>query len=83
MPDNQNPDESILVRTAKKIGAAAGRLASAAGVDPVDSPPASVPQRAPHGAKAATAGGKLPKKNKMRLPRRLKKAQQKAASNQL
>lgn len=73
MPDAQNTDESLLVRSAKKIGATAGRIASALGADTAEEKPAA-------GEKSAK--GKLPKKNKSRLPRRLKKAQQKAAAKQ-
>lgn len=80
MPDKQSTDENILVRTAKKIGVAAGRLASAAGVEPGDSQSSVAPGTAPQIGKA-DAGGKLQKKNKTRLPRRLKKAQLKAANS--
>jgi len=58
--------ESAVVDVAKAIGDAAGKIAAAVGVTP--------PQ--PRVAKAKI--GKLPKKNKTRLPRRQKKAQQKA-----
>lgn len=56
-------DEGVLVKAAKTIGTAAGKLASAAGVKP------------PERRKTA----KLAKKNKSRLPRRQKKAARKAA----
>ncbi|HEX8985173.1 MAG TPA: hypothetical protein VF767_07075, partial [Bryobacteraceae bacterium] len=60
--------ESVVVDVAKAIGGAAGKIAAAAGVT---APP-------PRVAKAKV--GKLPKKNKARLPRRQKKAQKKARS---
>ena len=56
--------ESILKTAAKKIGAAAGTVASAVGIHG-ESHPAQSP-------------GKLPKKNKAKLPRREKKAQKRA-----
>jgi hypothetical protein len=71
MSDNQQNMQStkgtkdVLIAAAKAIGTAAGTVASVAGV---------------HGetAAAARAPGRLPKKNKSRLPRRVKKAQARA-----
>jgi hypothetical protein len=70
MSDKQQNTQStkgtkdVLIAAAKAIGSAAGTVASVAGV---------------HGettaAAAPKASGKLPKKNKSRLPRRVKKAQ--------
>ena len=65
----EEPTDGVLVAAAKTIGAAAGTIAAAVGVTgPVkDTPPKpKVP--------------KLVKKNKSRLPRREKKAAQKAAA---
>jgi hypothetical protein len=59
----EGSDEGVLVKAAKTIGTAAGKLASAAGMKP------SEPRKT----------GKLVKKNKSRLPRRQKKAARKAA----
>ena len=56
--------DSLLVTTAKAIGTAAGKLASAAGIEGEP--------------RARATKGKLPKKHKSRLPRRQKKAQKKA-----
>jgi hypothetical protein len=58
--------DDILTTTAKAIGSAAGKIASLAGV--------AEPAR--HSRKLA----KLQKKNKPHLPRRMKKAQKKAAA---
>jgi hypothetical protein len=61
--ETQAPPDGVLVVAAKTIGAAAGKIAAAVGV-------------------AAPAKPKVPKlvyKNKRRLPRRQKKAMQKAA----
>jgi hypothetical protein len=66
-------EESILTTTAKAIGKAAGKIAVAAGVEPDAPKPHTVSVKVP----------KLQKKNKSRLPRRQKKAQQKAAAAQL
>ncbi len=59
-------DDTILVTAAKAIGSAAGKVASLAGATPT---PPSKPKRA-----------KLQPKNKHRLPRKVKKAQKKAAA---
>jgi hypothetical protein len=59
-------EENILVSAAKVIGSKAGKIASLAGVPPETKP-----------ATKSAKVGKLLKKNKQRLPRRQKKAQQK------
>lgn len=61
----------ILATTARAIGNAAGKVASLAGV--------AEPAPAPSQTKS-TKKPKLQKKNKSRLPRRQKKARQKAAA---
>jgi hypothetical protein len=78
--DTQEPAEGVLVAVAKKIGKAAGKVAAVAGSgaeEPVEAaPPAPKPQ---------TKSVKVPKfekKNKSRLPRKEKKAQQKALNRQ-
>jgi hypothetical protein len=61
--------EGILKTAARAVGSAAGAVAAAAGI---------------HGTSRAagqTNNGRLPKKNKSRLPRRVKKAQQHAHNN--
>ena len=61
--------ESVLLTAAKNIGAPAGKIAAAVGVTPEERP--------------QTKSAKVPKlasKNKSRLPRRQKKAQQKSAT---
>jgi hypothetical protein len=63
----------ILATAAKAIGAAAGKIASLAGV--------AEPAPAPSQTKS-TKQPKLQKKNKSRLPRRQKKARQKVAATQ-
>jgi hypothetical protein len=65
-------EDSLLTTTAKAIGAAAGKIASMAGVEPAPAPPHTI----------STKPMKLQKKNKHRLPRWQKKAQQKAAAAQ-
>jgi hypothetical protein len=76
MAKKQTADEGVLVSAAKKIGAAAGKIASAAGGG------AEAGGGAGEAPKAATPArpkkGKLQKKNKVKLPRKLKKAQKKA-----
>jgi hypothetical protein len=65
--------DSTLVTAAKIIGAAAGKIASLAGVEePAPTPPQTKSTKVP----------KLQKKNRSRLPRRQKKAQQKATASQ-
>ena len=70
MADNQNTTDNILVSAAKAIGTAAGKVAKAIAVEK----PAVVPASA-----KAPVIAKLQKKDKTRLPRRQKKAQQKLA----
>ena len=65
--------DSTLATTAKIIGAAAGKIASLAGVaEPAATPPQTKSTKVP----------KLQKKDKSRLPRRQKKAQQKVSASQ-
>ena len=71
MAKKQTTEDSVAVKAAKVIGKAAGKIASLAG--------AAAPEPGPPSA-AKSKKGKLPKKNKSRLPRRQKKAQQKAAN---
>ena len=74
MAKKDKPEESregIITTAAKKVGKAAGKIASAVG----GSPEAPLPARQP-----SKKVPKLEKKNKNRLPRREKKARQKAAS---
>ena len=72
------PEEGVLVAAAKKIGKAAGKVAAVAGVtaeEPTEAaPPAPKPQT------KSVKVPKLAKKDKSRLPRKEKKAQQKAAN---
>ena len=67
----QGTKDNIIVSASKITGTAAGKIASLAGATP----------QAPSHAKT-TKKGKLPKKHKHRLPRRQKKAQQKALTSQ-
>jgi hypothetical protein len=64
MAKKPNTKDNVLVNTAKAIGTAAGKVVSLVGAAPAGTP---------------VKKGKLPKKDKPRLPRRLKKAQKKAA----
>jgi hypothetical protein len=66
----QDTADTIGVSAAKVTGTAAGKSAPGSGATP----------EAPRHAKS-TKMGKLPKKHKHRLPRRQKKAQQKAAGH--
>jgi hypothetical protein len=66
-------EEAVLTTTAKAIGKAAGKIAALAGVEP--------PAEKPNTPKTYRVP-KLEKKNKSRLPRRQKKAQQKLAAAQ-
>ena len=67
--DNPKPtDQGIFVTEAKSIGVAAGKIAKIVGVEP----------EAPEPLKSQKIA-KLTKKNKHRLPRRQKKAQQTSA----
>ncbi len=69
MADKQNtPKKTITVSAAKATDAAAGKITSPAGATPEAVPPAKFMKK-----------GKILSKNKHRLPRRQKKAQQKAA----
>ena len=69
-PENKG---STLATTAKGMGAAAGKTASLTGIaEPAAPPPQTKSTKQP----------KLQKKNKSRLPRRQKKAQQKVAATQ-
>ena len=65
--------DSSLATAAKIVGAAAGKIASLAGVtEPAPAPPQTKSTKVP----------KLQKKDKSRLPRRQKKAQQKVTASQ-
>jgi hypothetical protein len=68
--ETEESADSVLVTAAKTIGEAAGKVAAAVGVTTAPKP--SVPKR---------KIPKLVKKNKQRLPRRQKKAAQKAAKS--
>jgi hypothetical protein len=80
MADEQKPkgrkkepkaEGGLLVETAKTIGVAAGKVAALAGIaEPAPAKPQTKSVKVP----------KLQKKNKSRLPRRQKKALQKAAA---
>ncbi len=79
-PEGQEPEEKGLVKAAKAIGKAAGKVAKLA--EGAQKPPAAekpVPVEKPHTPKTPRIP-KLAAKNKSRLPRKLKKAQQKAAA---
>jgi len=72
--DNE-PEEtkaSSLVSAAKAVGSAAGTIAHLVGIK-------GEPEPAKAPAAASRKAGKLPKKNRHRLPRREKKAQTQAA----
>jgi hypothetical protein len=62
--------KDVLVNAAKAIGTAAGKVVALAGAAPGGTPPPAKSMKK----------GKLPKKDKPHLPRRLKKAQKKAAA---
>ena len=66
----KSAEEGVLIAAAKTIGKAAGTVAALAGIESSSPPPPS----------NSTAKGRLPKKGKTRLPRRQKKAQNRAAS---
>ena len=68
----EGSSESVLVTAAKEIGAAAGKVAALVGVK--GDPPAPEQKNAPKNVVVP----KLAPKNKARLPRKLKKARQKA-----
>ena len=65
-------DAGLLVNAAKAIGKAVGKVAAASGAKP------EVPAKLNQSEAASVKPGKLPKKNKQRLPRRQKKMQKKA-----
>ena len=72
-PIEPETKDSTLATAAKIIGAAAGKIASLAGVtEPAPTPPQTKSTKIP----------KLQKKNKSGLPRRQKKAQQKVTAGQ-
>ena len=70
MADKKNTEKKIKVSAAKTTGAAADKITSLAGATREARPPAKSMKK-----------GKLLAKNKHRLPRRQKKAQQKAADH--
>ena len=72
----QESPDSVLVAAAKKIGKAAGKISSVVGA----TAEASAPQTAGASKQPSTKVPKLEKKNKKRLPRREKKARQKAGA---
>jgi hypothetical protein len=69
MAHKPNTKDNVLVNTAKAIGAAAGKVVSLVGAAPAGTP---LPAK-------SVKKGKLPKKDKPRLPRRQKKAQKKSS----
>jgi hypothetical protein len=71
--EDQNPENSLLVDAAKAIGKTVGKVATLVGAAHTD---AAAPKAKSH------RPGKLVKKNKQKLPRRQKKAQQRALGNQ-
>jgi len=76
MAKKDKPEEStdgVLTTAAKKLGKAAGKVAAAVGATPETSDTG-----APSVKQPSTKVPKLKKKNKNRLPRREKKARQKA-----
>jgi hypothetical protein len=77
MAKKEKSEESVLAKAAKKIGEAAGKVAAVAGVEGDTTPPAARPN-----TPKKERIGKLVKKTKSRLPRREKKAKQKAAAKQ-
>lgn len=70
MADKKKTPENVLVTTAKAIGSAAGKVVSLAGAAAAGIAPSTKSKKK----------GKLLKKDKPHLPRRLKKAQKKAAA---
>ena len=76
-----SPPKACWSAAAKKIGKAAGKVAAVAGAA-ADAPAEAAPP-APKPQTKSVKVPKLAKKNKMRLPRKEKKAQQKAANRQL
>ena len=78
MAKKEKPEKSadgILTTAAKKLGKAAGKVAAAAGATPETPDAGTPPVKRP-----STKVPKLQKKNKSRLPRREKKARQKAGN---
>jgi hypothetical protein len=78
MAKKDKPEEStdgIITTAAKKLGKAAGKVAAAVGATPETSATEAPPVKQP-----STKVPKLEKKNKNRLPRREKKARQKAGN---
>jgi hypothetical protein len=78
MAKKDKPEEStegIITTAAKKLGKAAGKVAAVIGVTSETSGMEAPPVRQP-----STKVPKLEKKNKNRLPRREKKARQKAGN---
>jgi hypothetical protein len=66
-------EEGVLAAAAKAIGSAAGKVAALAGVEKVEKKPGGLVKR------VRVPEGRLPKKDKSRLPRRQKKALAKQA----
>jgi hypothetical protein len=71
-PMKKQEDESLLTKTAKAIGSAAGKVAAAVG--------APVPAESPDPRRSK---GKFLKTNKTRLPRKQKKIARKATARKL
>ena len=71
MAKKEQQDDGALVAAAKKVGKAAGKVASAVGAGKSEGQSTPGPSLKP---------GKLPKKDKERLPRKEKKARQKQAT---
>ena len=70
MAKKEKAPDDLLTSTAKAIGKAAGKVAAIAGAEPTPAPEHKQSVKIP----------KLQKKNNPHLPRRLKKAQKKAAA---
>jgi hypothetical protein len=78
---NQTQEESapgVLAAAAKTIGKAAGKIASVVADAPHEEPSGN--KQEPTAPKISSKVPKLTKKNKSRLPRREKKARQKAGA---
>ena len=76
MAKKDKPEEStegVITTVAKKLGRAAGKVAAAVGATPEASAAEAAPMK-----QSSTKVLKLKKKNKNRLPRREKKAREKA-----
>jgi hypothetical protein len=69
---HQTKDDGLLTTAARKIGSAAGVVVSLTGMHQT---------AAQTKTERSTGNGKFSKKNKTRMPRRLKKALQKTSSN--